>query len=49
MNTVTGAHLIGSVPLPDAETVLRGVARELGPHLAPIRRVCRDCWPRIGM
>ena len=34
MNAVTGAHLIGSVPLPDAETVFRTVARELGPYLA---------------
>ena len=32
MNAVTGAHLIGSVPLPDAETVFRSVARELGPY-----------------
>jgi hypothetical protein len=36
MNAVTGAHLIGSVPLPDAETVFRSVARELGPYLARI-------------
>ncbi len=27
MNAVTGAHLIGSVPLPDAEAVFRTVAR----------------------
>jgi hypothetical protein len=33
-NFVTGAHLIGSVPLPDAETVFRTVARELGPFLS---------------
>jgi hypothetical protein len=26
-------HLIGSVPLPDSETVFRRVAGELGPHL----------------
>jgi hypothetical protein len=36
MNAITGAHLIGSVPLPDAETVFRTVARELGPYLARI-------------
>ena len=34
MPTVTGAHLIGSVPLPDAETVFRTVGRALGPQLA---------------
>jgi hypothetical protein len=34
MNALTGALLIGSVPLPDAETVFRSIARELGPHLA---------------
>jgi len=32
----TGVHLIGSVPLPDAETVFRTVATELGPWLARI-------------
>lgn len=32
----TGVHLIGSVPMPDAETVFRIVARELGPWLARI-------------
>ena len=31
-----GAHLLGSVPLPDAETVFRAVAAELGPHLRRI-------------
>lgn len=36
MSAVTGVHLIGSVPLPDAETVFRTVARELGPFLARI-------------
>ena len=36
MNTVTGVHLIGSVPLPDAATVFRTVAHELGPYLARI-------------
>ncbi len=36
MNAVTGAHLIGSVPLADAATVFRTVARELGPHLVRI-------------
>jgi hypothetical protein len=36
MNAVTGAHLIGSVPLPDAESVFRAVVRELGPYLARI-------------
>ena len=36
MNAVTGAHLIGSVPLPDSETVFRTIARELGPYLARI-------------
>ena len=34
MNAVTGAHLVGSVPLPDSETVFRTVGRELGPYLA---------------
>ncbi len=29
-----GAHLVGSVPLPDAETVFRTVSGALGPHLA---------------
>ena len=28
-----GVHLIGSVPLADAETVFRTVAAALGPHL----------------
>ena len=32
----TGVHLIGSVPMRDAETVFREVARELGPWLARI-------------
>ena len=32
----TGVHLIGSVPMADAETVFRSVARELGPWLARI-------------
>jgi hypothetical protein len=36
MNAIIGAHLIGSVPLPDAETVFRTVARELGPYLPRI-------------
>jgi len=36
MSEVTGVHLIGSVPLPDAETVFRTVARELGPYLVRI-------------
>src|SRR3984885_1278146 len=36
MSVVTGAHLIGSVPLPDAEAVFRTVACELGPYLARI-------------
>jgi hypothetical protein len=36
MSAVTGVHLIGSVPLPDAETVFRTVAQELGPYLARI-------------
>lgn len=36
MTTVIGAHLIGSVPLPDAETVFRTVARELGLYLPRI-------------
>ena len=31
-----GAHLIGSVALPDAETVFRAVAGELGPYLKRI-------------
>ena len=34
MTTLTGVHLIGSVPMADAETVFRSVARELGPWLA---------------
>ncbi|MGA3403911.1 MAG: hypothetical protein ABSC95_32280 [Acetobacteraceae bacterium] len=36
MSAVTGVHLIGSVPLQDAETVFRTVAHELGPYLARI-------------
>jgi hypothetical protein len=32
----TGVHLIGSVPMADAETVFRSVAHELGPWLARI-------------
>lgn len=36
MDGITGAHLIGSVPLPDAETVFRTVTRELGSNLARI-------------
>lgn len=36
MTTPTGVHLIGSVPMADAETVFRTVARELGPWLARI-------------
>jgi len=36
MTTPTGVHLIGSVPMADAETVFRSVARELGPWLARI-------------
>ncbi len=32
-STHPGAHLIGSVPLSDAETVFRTVAAELGPYL----------------
>jgi hypothetical protein len=36
MTELTGAHLIGSVPLSDAETVFRTVAGELGPFLARI-------------
>jgi hypothetical protein len=36
MTAVIGAHLIGSVPLSDAETVFRTVARELGPYLPRI-------------
>ena len=36
MPTVAGAHLIGSVPLPDAETVFRTVGRALGPCLARV-------------
>ena len=36
MNAVTGARLIGSMPLPDTETVFCSVARELGPYLARI-------------
>jgi hypothetical protein len=31
-----GAHLVGSVPLPDAEAVFRAVAAALGPHLRRI-------------
>ena len=33
---MTGVHLIGSVPLPDTDTVFGSVARELGPYLARI-------------
>lgn len=36
MASEIGAHLIGSVALPDAETVFRTVAAELGPHLRRI-------------
>jgi hypothetical protein len=36
MGALTGTHLIGSVPLPDAETVFRSVAAALGPWLASI-------------
>jgi hypothetical protein len=36
MTQLTGVHLIGSVPMADAETVFRSVARELGPWLARI-------------
>ena len=36
MTAITGVHLIGSVPLPDAETVFRTVAHELGAYLARI-------------
>lgn len=36
MTTPIGVHLIGSVPMADAETVFRSVARELGPWLARI-------------
>jgi hypothetical protein len=36
MSMVTGVHLIGSVPLQDAETVFRTVAHEVGPYLARI-------------
>jgi hypothetical protein len=36
MAELTGAHLIGSVPLPDAETVFRTVADQLGPFLTRI-------------
>ena len=30
------AHLVGSIPLPDAETVFRTVSRALGPYLQRI-------------
>jgi len=36
MTKPTGVHLIGSVPMENAETVFRSVARELGPWLARI-------------
>lgn len=36
MTKPTSVHLIGSVPMEDAETVFRTVARELGPWLARI-------------
>jgi hypothetical protein len=36
MTTPTSVHLIGSVPMADAETVFRSVAKELGPWLARI-------------
>lgn len=34
MSDILGAHLIGSVPLPDAETVFRTISDALGPSLA---------------
>jgi hypothetical protein len=36
MTRPIGVHLVGSVPMADAETVFRSVARELGPWLARI-------------
>jgi hypothetical protein len=36
MTELAGAHLIGSVPLPDAATVFRTVADQLGPFLTRI-------------
>jgi hypothetical protein len=36
VSAVAGAHLIGSVPLPDTETVFRSVAPELGQYLVRI-------------
>ncbi|MEU0640439.1 hypothetical protein ABZ338_29925 [Streptomyces albidoflavus] len=33
---VTGVHLLGSVPLADADTVFRAVSRHLGPYLSRI-------------
>lgn len=33
---MTGVHLVGSVPLADAETVFRTLAPALGPHLATL-------------
>ncbi|MCE9579544.1 MAG: hypothetical protein K8W52_40865 [Deltaproteobacteria bacterium] len=33
---MTGIHLVGSIPLADAETVFRTVASALGPHLATL-------------
>ena len=32
--TASYAHLVGSVPLADAESVFRAVCAEIGPHLA---------------
>ena len=36
MTTLTGAHLVGSVPLRDAETTFRTVAAALGDHLVTL-------------
>jgi hypothetical protein len=47
VTTPIGVHLIGSVPMADAETVFRSVARELGPWLARIpdgETGNRHCW-----
>ena len=36
MSELLGAHLVGSINLPNAETVMRAAAELLGPHLARI-------------
>ena len=51
-------HFVGSIPLPDAETVFRTLAAATGPHLKRLPdgetgirktwiRFCSKCWPII--